>query len=132
MFFNFHDDALDGVFTDVLGNTIERPEITHPYNFSSHATWAHPSHSDPIPEGFDRIHEYTDRILSQDYNKNNDICKKVFGNIGQYWDNRSPSDVERFLRLYHGNDSIKLLVIYKHCNQASGYPIWSFSYIWKN
>jgi hypothetical protein len=58
-----------------------------------------------------------------DYNA---ACRQVWGNEGQYFDRRSPSSIEKFLRIYFGKDDIKLLQVFEGCNPSDGYPYWKF------
>ena len=71
---------------------------------------------------------YTDRLYQWDYEKHNDLCKKHFGNQGQYWSDRKTELIEAFLRDYMDDQSIILCRIEKHQNQATGYPLWRFDY----
>jgi len=65
--------------------------------------------------------------MQWDYKKFNECCKKVWGNEGQYFSNREPKDIEKFLSLYW-NKKIELTAIEECCNVSSGYPIWIFYY----
>lgn len=70
---------------------------------------------------------YSDRLFQQDYEKHDEICQKVFGNRGQYWDKREPKQIEKFLSEYFGK-KITLTRITEYCNQSTGYPCWRFDY----
>lgn len=71
---------------------------------------------------------YSDRLHQWDYKKHNELCKKHFGNQGQYWNNRSPEKIQDFLRDYTDNPNLILCKIEEHENKATGYPLWRFDY----
>lgn len=71
---------------------------------------------------------YSDRLMQWDYDKYNRCCKEVWGDKGQYFDSRKPTEIERFLQLYNENDDIKLIDIIEGCNASNGYPFWAFKY----
>lgn len=68
----------------------------------------------------DRLHQWNDK-------KFNECCKKVFGDIGQMFFNRTPEDIEKFLSIYF-NKSIILTAIKEFHNVSNGYPYWGFYY----
>ena len=71
---------------------------------------------------------YSDRLFQWDYEKHDRLCKKHFGNEGQYWNNRSPKSIQAFLRDYTENQELILVGIMEGCNLSSGYPYWVFMY----
>lgn len=71
---------------------------------------------------------YSDRLHQWDYKKHNELCKKHFGNEGQYWGNREPELIEAFLRDYLNDQSVLLCRIEEHENRATGYLLWRFDY----
>lgn len=71
---------------------------------------------------------YSDRLLQWDYEKHNKLCKKHFGDEGQYWDKRDPKLIEEFLRDWTGKPNLRIIFIMEYCNQATGYPCWRFDY----
>jgi hypothetical protein len=72
---------------------------------------------------------YTDRLLQWDYDKHNRLCREVFGNEGQYWHDRSPKDINKFLNKWLG-EKVELVSIVQYCNASNGYPTWFLS--WKD
>lgn len=70
---------------------------------------------------------YSDRLYQWDSNKFDTLCKQTWGNSGQYFSNREPEDIEKFLSLYLGK-KIKLVRITQETNQSNGYPYWRFDY----
>lgn len=72
---------------------------------------------------------YSDRMFGWDHEKYNECCRKVWGDEGQlFYDDRRPEEVERFLRLYTGDDTLVLCRIIRYENQSTGYPYWRFDY----
>jgi hypothetical protein len=94
--------------------------------------WLHPYNYDPIPvfqtagDADGRV--YSDRLFQWNHTKHDELCQKHFGNIHQYWDKRSPADIQAFLRDYLDLPNLKLLYIEEQCNQATGFPLWRFDY----
>lgn len=72
---------------------------------------------------------YSDRLLQWDYDKHNELCRKHFGNEGQYWKNRQPEKIEAFLRDWMNDQSVVLCRIEEHTNQSNGYLLWRFDYL---
>lgn len=111
------------MLTDLYGNPVERTPFSHPYDFDQHAIW--------ISEDFDKTKvysaDYSDRMMEWDREKFASCTKEVFGNQKQYFDDRDPRDVEKFLIKYFGYD-LKLIAIEKCCNFSTCYPIWIFHY----
>lgn len=70
---------------------------------------------------------YSDRMYSWDYAKFNKCLQEVFGNQGQYFSDRSPADIEKFIGLYT-KSKVELLMIKKYVNQSSGFDHWHFTY----
>ena len=71
---------------------------------------------------------YSDRLLTQDFEKHNRICLDVFGNKRQYWDDRNPLKIQDFLRKYLDNENLVLTRVMQYTNDSSGYPCWRFDY----
>lgn len=71
---------------------------------------------------------YSDRLLQWDYEKHNSLCKKYFGNEGQYWSGRDPKTIEKFLQDYLEKPNLVLCKIEQLENQSNGYPYWRFDY----
>lgn len=101
---------------------IERTPQTHPYNYDSYIMW-----ESSEEEGSSGC--YSDRLLQWDYDKHNRLCRKHFGNEGQYWDQRDTSKIEAFLQDWHEEPNLRLVRIIQCCNQSSGYPVWYFSWV---
>lgn len=111
-----------GVYVDEEGNPIERTPQTHPYSYGTFVQWQHPQ----IPKEQAGGGWYSDRMFQHDHKKYNRAAQEVWGNQGQYFSQRTPEDIERFLRLYMEDDSLVLVTILQMCNVSSGYPLWYF------
>jgi hypothetical protein len=76
---------------------------------------------------------YSDRMHGWDYKKFNECCREVWGNEGQaFYSDRTPDEVQKFLRLYTGDETLELCRIIHYENQSNGYPVWRFDYNTKN
>jgi len=114
----------DSEYIDLEGNPIEKTPITHPYSFELHITYGKPN----LPKGMVTDSAYTDRLSQWDYKKYDKCCKSVFGNKTPYWDSRKTEDIEKFLKLYFNDDTLKLIRISKCCNVSNGFPLWLFDW----
>jgi len=94
-------------------------KMNRPYSYDSFIMWGKPSKEAHTV--------YSDRLYQWDFKKYNKICKKVFGNVGQYFNHRDPKLIEKFLSLYF-DKKLKLHMIEEHCNKSNGYPLWRFDY----
>lgn len=109
-------------YRDEHGKPIKRTPITHPYSYDGFVTYK--VHDDT--EANNTI--YTDRLLQWDWDKHNELCKKHFGNEGQYWSERSPDKIEAFLRDWCDDPELILVRVMQYCNQATGYPLWRLDF----
>lgn len=107
---------------DEHGNVVSRTKETHPYNYDGFVQWR----GGPNSAANGTI--YSDRLLQWDYDKHNLLCKKHFGNRGQWWNQREPEKIEAFLRDWCDEPNLKLILVMEYCNQSSGYPCWRFDY----
>lgn len=101
------------------GQPIERTPQSHPYNYDGFVLWR--------GEGKATQTAYSDRLGQQDYKKTDELKKKHFGNISDYWNNRKPENIENFLSEWL-NKPIKLVRVMEYCNQSNGYPYYRFDY----
>lgn len=97
-----------------------RTKMTHPYSYDPFTMWRGPDE----PDGS----VYTDRLFQWDHEKHDRLCMKHFGNKGQYWDHRDTDAIQAFLRDYLDAPNLVLCEVQEHCNQATGYPCWCFTY----
>jgi len=107
--------------TNLAGEIVKRTKWEYPYSYDPFLTWK----NNFIKNKSNAV--YSDRLMQWDFKKFNKCCKKVWGNEGQYFYNREPEDIEKFLNLYWSKE-IKLTTIEEGCNVSSGYPIWIFYY----
>jgi len=111
---------------DNYGNVVEKPKYSHPYNYSPYVNWQHSEMHEDANGGF-----YTDRAFTWDHKKYNELCRKHFGNEGQYWMERaedSPEKVEAWVRDYTGDQTLILTKVIESCNPSNGYPVWYLGY----
>lgn len=116
---------------DYEGNVIERPESDHPYSYSTHCTWAILGNARKKIDKMEITNLsgiYSDRLFTSDALKYNMACREVWGNEGQYFDSRTPKDIEKMLQIIYENPKLKLYRILKSCNASSGYPVWYFAW----
>lgn len=109
-------------FVDLNGNPVKRTPFTHAYNYDEYVIYK--------DENFKEVKcdaVYSDRLYQWDYDKFNRCCKEVFKNQGQYFSERDPKEIEKFLSLYFEKE-VKLMAITQGCNASTGYPYWVFFY----
>lgn len=111
------------MFTDLYGNPVERTPYSHPYSFDQYVIWK----SNVFDKNKIYSAEYSDRMLEWDREKFSKCTREVFGNQKQYFDDREPKDIEKFLIKYFGHE-LKLVAVEKCCNVPTGYPIWIFHF----
>lgn len=113
----------EDVFYYKDGNCIQQSSVpvktkaSHPYSY------------DPIvqyhnPDLTATSSAYTDRIFRWNSKQHDELCKKHFGNIVQYWNDRDPSKIEEFMQDWCKNKNLKLVTVTEYCNQTTGYPTW--------
>ncbi len=107
-------------YIDENGRPVERTPHTHPYNYDSFLMWR------GLPNKGANSSIYSDRLLQWDWDKHNELCRKHFGDEGQYWNDRDPEKIEAFLQDWCDDPRLKLHYIMQCCNQSSGYPLWCF------
>ena len=121
-------NLLDGIeyyteedFTNSNNKPIKITEKEYQNYYAPHIVW----------KGKEDIKEsntvYSDRLIQWDYEKYNECCKSIWNNEGQYFNNREPEDIEKFLNLYF-NKKVKLTAIMRGCNVSNDYPYWIFYY----
>lgn len=121
MYFYNSNYCLESLYVDLNGRPVERTKMDHPYSYDPFVVWC-----GAFNEATSRC-VYSDRLFQWNSNKFNECCIKVFTNKGQYFYDRTPEDIERFLSEYLG-ESVKLTAVMEGCNASSGYPFWVFYY----
>lgn len=107
---------------DLDGNPVERSRASHPYPYSPYVMYRNGGNEEI------KTCVYSDRLFQWDSKKYNELCEKHFGNTGQHFSSRSPDTIEKFLKDYMDDQSLKLIVIQEGANMSSGYPYWVFHY----
>jgi len=70
----------------------------------------------------------TDRIWEMLPSKHDRLCRKNFGDIGQWWQDRKPKDIENFLREWYKEPKLKLAFVKQNCKKSNGNPYWTLAF----
>lgn len=105
---------------NIDGIPVKRTIQEYPYSYDPFLIWSNNYHKD------DHV-LYSDRLYQWNFEKFNRCCYKVWKNMGQWFDERSPKSIEKFLSLYL-EKPICLTGIEQGCNVSNGYPYWIFFY----
>lgn len=116
---NIYSIALNMV--DEFDQPVERTKFDHPYSYDGFVTYRNGKNEEATGT------VYSDRLLQWDYEKTRKLMKKHFGNTSDYYSERNPEKIEKFLSEYMGK-KIKIIFIMEYCNVSSGYPLWRFDY----
>jgi hypothetical protein len=139
--FVIHDEEF-GIYRDsrnhdAEGNRIERSKREYPYNFSDYVRWVNSKYrgrTNPctivLEEGKRLDTSYTDHLAS--WNREHfDACFAKSLPIGSGgFRSGSAIAIQAFLRDYHRDENLELVKIVDCCNQASGFEIWRFDFIY--
>lgn len=120
----FYDDFYRAmaVTCNIHGKPVEKTQKDYPYSYDAYCIYKSDDWS-PNDSG-----TYSDRLMQWDLDKFTRCAKKAFGiNCGQYFNNKKPEDIEKFLSLYFDQE-LKLTGVEQACNQCNGYPYWIFYY----
>lgn len=118
-FFESYGDMSKHMYVDLEGNPVKRNKQDDPYGYDPYVVW-----EDNYQKGRANV-VYSDRLFQWDAEKYNKFSKEIWDNHGQYFTNREPEEIEKFLSLYLERD-IKLTAIMEGCNVSNGYPYWIF------
>jgi hypothetical protein len=70
-----------------------------------------------------------DRLLEGNWAKYDEVSMRLFGDKSHmWWDQRTPTQVQEFLRQYWDDPELILVKIQKMYNISNGFPVWNFSY----
>lgn len=104
------------------GGPVKKTKDEYRYSYDPFVIWR--------GNGFDKdknyLGDYSDRLFQWNSDRYNECCEQVWGNKGQYFDCRTPEEIQKFLQLYYGDDNLVLYQIVEGCNQGNGYPYWIF------
>lgn len=117
-FYLYTKDYVGGEWKDVK---IEKTKEEYPYSYDPFMIYVR-DYETHITGGV-----YSDRIYRWDYDKFDKLSMKYFGDKGQYFTGREPSDIEGFLQEYLDKE-LELIFIKQYVNMSSGYPLWYFGY----
>jgi len=114
-----------GLYVDMEGRDVERPKSEHQYRYTySPFVVRRYGTNDEIS-----CADYTDRLRQWDHEKHDRLYKKHLS--GKSWATASKSSVESFMRDYHDDQTIRLIVVQEHCNMATGFTLWCIHIHWK-
>ena len=117
---DFYEDP--PISKDIHGREVKRYRCKYPYSYDPYCIY---KSNNWTP---DDVVNYSDRLMQWDYDKFTKCMKMIWGeNCGQYFNNKEPKDIEKFLNLYYAKN-IELTGIEQGCNVATGYPYWIFYY----
>lgn len=106
-----------------IGEGFSYNKLNHPYAYDGIEVFVM-----PVPmENFGTGSVYSDRLFQHDHASYNRFCREVWGNEGQYFYDRTPNGVSKFLSLYYGR-KVQVYLVKECCNQATGYPVWYFQF----
>lgn len=105
---------------DIDGNPVRRTKAEYPYSYDCYVIY---QKNDKVDK---RAHAvYSDRLWQQDSEKYDKSWKDAGGD-GYRFDNAPTDVVEKFLRLFYGDNELSLEAIGEGANQSTGYPYWVF------
>lgn len=89
------ENFIDFKSIDAEETIIKRNKFNYQYNYDSFIIWINKN-----IECDNTV--YSDRLLQWNYYKYNKYCKEIWNNESQYFYNREPKEIEKFLCLYLG------------------------------
>jgi len=103
------------------GQPGRRTKLTHPYSYDPILQFSNGLKSDTCI--------YSDRLRAWYTSTHLDEMKmKHFGGTREDYSFYRPTQIEAFLRELLGEPALKLTRVEEHCNVATGYPCWQFSF----
>jgi hypothetical protein len=121
-YFPDQNGSYNSLYIDLNGNPVEKTKDRYPYSYDMYIMMGQPN-IEPTTGSC-----YSDRLMQWDFDKHDKCLEEVFGNKGQYWNNRKKEDIEKFLQLYFDKKDLKLIRVSEGCNVSNGYPYWFFEY----
>jgi len=110
----------DSMYNDWDGNEVERKRHDWPYSYDAYVIFKKRQEYQHT--------SYSDRLFQQDHVKYNKLTQKHFNNNSQYWNDKTPEQIEAFLRDFFNKPDLELIGIMEGCNVSNGYPYWIFMY----
>lgn len=104
------------------GLTFGKTKATNPYDFDPITHYV----ADDVPEDAKVSSLYCDRLKDHYPGTFDELSKKHFGNVRDFWEDRSPESIEAFLQELLDRPTLRLAGIIETCNVANGYPVWQF------
>ena len=104
---------------DEHGKPVKRSKHKHPYSYDGFILFR----LLPNTEATNTL--YCDRLRSQ-YSNWNEMLKKHFNNISDYFHDRSPEKIQDFLRELLNKPNLLLVFGMEYCNLSNGYPVYRF------
>ncbi len=118
------------VMLDFYGNPIEKTKQAYPYSYRPYVQYQ----AEPKILAWAKLSGKTwlfntNTLYKTDYNKYNKLALEIFGNDGQYWEEREHTDIETFLKKWTGNEALTLIKVTEFSNPGNGYPYWHFEFM---
>jgi len=105
---------------DHLGNQVKNTKHDSPYSYDPYVIMG-------VPGAKYKHADYSDRLRQWDSDKYQKLVERHFKK-GQRFDNTTIDIIEKFLKDYHDDPGLKLVMVAEGANQATGYPYWIFFY----
>lgn len=113
------------IYHKFFPHTGMKSQNDYPYSYDAFMVWYNDKIKNLCEKKVSTI--YTDRLLQWDWDKHNRLCRKHFGDEGQYWDKRDPEKIQAFLSDWHGKPVI-LVANIQYVNISNGYPVWRLDF----
>lgn len=109
------------MFFDTNDDPDHRSKAQYPYSYDPICIF----NSSTEPTGS----VYSDRLVGW-YKYDVVRAKKLkhFGEVGDYYSNRSITSIQSFLRDLMDKPTLVVTRVEEQCNQATGHPLWYFAY----
>lgn len=98
-----------------------RSQFKHPYSYSPIIIWANKL------DATAKVAISRELYRGKNYGRAEKMCQRYFGDQGQYFNNRDPVLIQKWLAAML-KKRIELHMIVEFCNEQNGYPYWEFHY----
>lgn len=116
------DDKIPKQYHEFIPGNQEKTKADWPYNYDPFLIYFNEK-AKQLPTST----IYTDRLRTWDWDKNKRLCRKHFGNEGDYWHDREHKKIEAFLCDWTGRN-IMLIAVIQYVNVRNGYPYWRLDF----